>query len=70
MEILKSIVSFFKKVFSKQEEIKMLEAPVEINSKQDKSKFMDSLKINLVEKKKKKKVETLTCVRRWIGNTT
>jgi len=63
MDIFKNIFSFLKRIFTKQEEMKMLEEPVKVVTEQGKSKFMDSLTINLVEKKKKKAVETLTCVR-------
>lgn len=58
MKIIENIVVFFKKIFKKEEDIKMLETP--INANEDKANFMNSLKVNIV-KARKKKVETLVC---------
>lgn len=57
MKLIKNIIIFFKKIL-KKEETKMLEAPT--NNNEDKINFLNSLKANIV-KKRKNKVETLIC---------
>lgn len=66
MRILEYIKSFFKKIFSKAEEIKMIEEPkVNFNNK-DRTNFINSLKVNIIQFKKKK-IETLTCFGDGLG---
>lgn len=67
MNIFKNIISFFKKIFNKENNIKMIEAPVQEIKKKDKASFMNSLKVNIVQKRKKKKIETLTCFGDGLG---
>ena len=63
MNIIQKIISFIKKRFMKQEEIKTLEEPKNtINI--EKNNFIKSLKI---EKKSKKEVETLICYGDGLG---
>lgn len=59
MNFIKKICSFLKKIFHKEDSVKMLQTPVERAKGHDKENFIDSLKINVI--KEKKKVETLTC---------
>jgi len=67
MKFIRNIIAFFKDVFHKKNDIKMIEAPIE-NLKQDnKTSFMNSLNLNLQQKKKKKKIETLTCFGDGLG---
>lgn len=58
MKIIEDIVLFFKKIFSREKDIKMLEAPT--NTDGEKTDFISSLKVNIT-KTRKKKVETLVC---------
>lgn len=61
MNFIKKVISFFKNIFSKQEEVKKLVEP-KTDIKQDKKEnFVQTLKITIKEKKAKKKVETLVC---------
>lgn len=71
MRIIDNIVSFFKQLFYKKDNIKMIEEPLndDINEKIENSKndnFINSLKNNVV-KKNKKQVETLICVGDGLG---
>lgn len=66
MNILDSIISFFKNIFNKKENIKMLEAPIEPIKNEAKREFANSLKVH-IEKKEKQKVETLTCFGDGLG---
>ena len=63
MNIIQKIISFIKKRFMKQEEIKTLEEPKKTINK-EKNNFIKSLKI---EKKSKKEVETLICYGDGLG---
>ena len=63
MNIIQKIISFIKKRFMKQEEIKTLEEPKNTINK-EKNNFIKSLKI---EKKSKKEVETLICYGDGLG---
>jgi|GEM_PF-1706614 len=67
MNFIENIFTFLKRIFNKKDTIKMLEAPVEKSPRQNKASFIDSLRINSIEKKKKKKVETLTCAGDGLG---
>ncbi len=64
MDFFNKIISFFKRIFKKDSSIKMLEEPkIEIEEQKQKSNFKNSIKVQLLEKKKKKnKIETLKCV--------
>lgn len=64
MDFFNKIISFFKRIFRKDGSIKMLEEPkIEIEEQKQKSDFKNSIKVQLLEKKKKKnKIETLKCV--------
>ena len=59
MNIFKEMMFFIKNLFNKQKEVKLIEAPKRIVNQDKKAEFIKSLKINLIEKKKK--IETLTC---------
>lgn len=67
MNIMKNIINFIKKLFHKDNNLKMIEAPVEEIRKSDKESFINSLKVNIVPKRKKKNVETLTCFGDGLG---
>lgn len=64
MDFFNKIVNFFKRIYRKDSSIKMLEEPkIEIEEQKQKSDFKNSIKVQLLEKKKKKnKIETLKCV--------
>ena len=64
MDFFNKIISFFKRIFRKDSSIKMLEEPnIKIEEQKQKSDFKNSIKVQLLEKKKKKnKIETLKCV--------
>lgn len=64
MDFVKSIILFFKRIFNKQESIKLIEAPVK---KESKNNFRESLKVDRVKKNKKTKVETRICVGDGLG---
>lgn len=66
MKILKIIISFFKRIFSQTEEIKMLEEPKVNLTNKDRKNFINSLKIEILQNKKKK-VETMTCFGDGLG---
>ena len=66
MKIFKNIISFFKKIFSKTEEMKMLEEPKVNLTNKDRKNFINSLKIEILQNKKKK-VETMTCFGDGLG---
>lgn len=64
MNIIKIVGAFFLKIFRK-ENVKMLEAPKDIK-KEEKSDFINSLKINITYNQKAK-IETLTCFGDGLG---
>ena len=65
MKIIDKIISFFEKIFSRsKKETKMISAPKEI--KEEKEEFINSLKVNIKEKRKNK-VETLLCYGDGLG---
>ena len=67
MKIIEKIFEFFKRLFSKEEPIKMLETVEnEQVENENKIKFVDSLKIKTPEKRKTR-VETLTCFGDGLG---
>lgn len=65
MNVIKNIISFFKKLFNKND-IKMIEAPLQIVNSEEKNDFINSLKVN-ISQRIKKKVETLTCFGDGLG---
>lgn len=64
MDFFNKIVIFFKKIFKRNNSIKMIEEPkVKSEVENKKNDFKNSIKVQLIEKKKKKnKIETLVCV--------
>ena len=61
MKIIEKLISFIKKIFNKQEEIKQLEEPkinTNISNARKRNEFIEGLK---VVTKANKKVETLVC---------
>ena len=72
MSIIEKMISFIKRLF-KKEEIKLIEAPIEVEDEEKdkkKEKFLNSLKVEDEVKKKKKlkrKIETLICVGDGLG---
>ena len=67
MNFIKNILAFFKNIFHKENDIKMIEAPMENLKEDNKTSFLSSLKVNIEQKKKKKKIETLTCFGDGLG---
>lgn len=63
MGVIQNIVLFFKRIFKKEDNIKMIEAPAKEN--EGKIDFVNSLKVNII--KKKKKPETLVCYGDGLG---
>ena len=63
MNIIKNIILFFKNIFNKQEDVKLLEAPKQVISKDN---FIQSLRTTITEKKEKK-IETLICSGNGLG---
>ena len=69
MKLIEKITLFFKTIFKKQDKVKMLEAPQNqgnmqkemIDSQKQNVDFVESLKVNIENKPKKKKIETLVC---------
>ena len=65
MKFMDKIIHFFEKVFKRSKnETKMIPAPKE--TKKEKEDFINSIKVNL-EEKKKNKVETLICYGDGLG---
>jgi hypothetical protein len=58
MSIVKRIFLFFKNIFNQKEEVKMLQEPI-ITNKEEKSSFIESLKVNITKNSKKNNIETL-----------
>ena len=67
MKLINNIILFFKKLFNKTDNVKMIEEPKEEVKENNKSNFVDSLKINMEKKHNKKKIETLKCVGDGLG---
>lgn len=69
MKFIEKITLLFKNIFKKQDKVKMLEAPQTqentqkevTNNQKQKNDFIESLKVNIENKPKKKKIETLIC---------
>lgn len=64
--MIKKIFLFFKKMFIKENTIKSIEPSTETIPRKSNNNFIDSLKSSTI-KKKKKEVETLTCVGDGLG---
>ena len=67
MKFIKNILRFFRNIFHKENDIKMIEAPIQNLKEDNKISFLNSLKVNIEQKKKKKKIETLTCFGDGLG---
>lgn len=78
MNIIKKFLLFIKNIFIKQNNIKKLMAPnniaetpavtAEVNTLLNKkSNFVNSLKVNTIEKSTNKKITTLTCIGDGLG---
>ena len=61
MKILEKFILFIKNMFNKKEEPKQIEAPRVNLYKNQREDFLDSLRLDTIKKKKKKKFETLIC---------
>lgn len=61
MNIIKKMLLFIKNIFANQNEVKKLQEPKVSAEQEEKTTFIESLRIPTTEKKGKKKVETLTC---------
>lgn len=66
MNIIKNIILFFKSVFNKQEDVKLLEASKQDISIDNKSNFIQSLRATITAKNEKK-VETLVFSENGLG---
>ncbi len=67
MKILEKIKIWLKELFRKKETTKLLEESKQIVNKEKKVSFIENLKVNTIEKRKKKKVETLVCTGDGLG---
>lgn len=67
MNFIKNIIEFFKRLFNKEDNIKMIDSPVDNLQREDKEKFVNSVKVNTIENREKKNVETLTCFGDGLG---
>lgn len=61
MIIIKKMFLFIKNIFVKQEEVKKIEEPKILENQDKKKNFIESLRIDPIERRKNKKVETLVC---------
>ena len=61
MNIIKKIILFIKDIFINEDKVKNLAEPKIIIQEDEKSSFINSLKVTITEKRTKKKIETLTC---------
>lgn len=64
MRFIEYIFSFFRKIFNRKQDIKMIEAPVAERLTTEKTEFQSSLKVSM---KINKKIETLTCFGDGLG---
>lgn len=67
MKFIESIYLFFKNLFQKKEQIKMIEEGKETLRIDDRENFLNSLKIAKTLAQKEKIVETLVCVGDGLG---
>lgn len=61
MNIIRKMILFIKNIFTKQDKVKKLTEPTIIVNDDKKESFIESLKVTTTQKRKKKRVETLTC---------
>lgn len=61
MNIIRKVILFIKNIFIKQEEVKKLAEPKNTVKKDKEASFIEYLKINTIENRTKKKIETLIC---------
>lgn len=61
MNIIRKIIELLKNIIHKKNNVKMLDSAKELKHEGNKKDFKDSLKVNSIQKTKKKKVETLVC---------
>lgn len=64
MNIIKHIIIFFKNIFEKQEKVKTLKEVKQIESKEKKDDFTESLRIDT---ENNEKIETLICEGNGLG---
>lgn len=67
MSFIKNAILFLKKLFSRESSIKRIEESTEKKMKSNYKDFENSLKVDITPKKRKKKVETLTCFGDGLG---
>lgn len=67
MNNIRKIVLFIKNIFNKKEEIKMLDTPKQEINRDKKFDFIESLKINTIERRKTKRIQTLICTGDGLG---
>ena len=60
MNSFKKLISWIKSIFHKKEKIVMIEEPKEQSTKNKEARFIESIKVNIAEKKSKK-VQTPIC---------
>ena len=66
MNIIKNIILFFKSIFNKQEDTKLLEAPRKVVNIDSKDNFTQPLRTTITEKKEKK-IKKLICNGNGLG---
>lgn len=67
MNVIERIMSFIKKIFNKQEEIKMIEAPKRVTNIKEKEDFFSSIKVFRPIQIKNNEIETLICIGDGLG---
>lgn len=67
MYLIKKIMILLKKIFNKKNRIEMIETPAENLKNNDRNDFTKLLKVDLVPKYEKKKVEIPTCFGDGLG---
>lgn len=67
MSVIEKIISFIKSFLCKKEQPKTIEAPKIDITKETRNEFLESIKVNIPVKMKKKKIETLVCVGDGLG---
>ena len=67
MKFIKKTIFFIKKLFNKGNTPKMIEEPIDKCKNDEKVNFIDSLKINVMQNKKRNKVDTLICFGDGLG---
>lgn len=67
MNVIERIMSFIKKIFNKQEEIKKIEAPKRVTNIKEKEDFFSSIKVFRPIQIKNNEIETLICIGDGLG---